>query len=151
MIVYGVVKPGVVFRFKLNGFSVIGLILVLYSMVIYPIIGYKLGHVFPQSPVFGAAPCPSTVFTFGLLLLAEKLPKKNLIIPLMWSIVGLSAAIHLGIREDIGMLIAGLVGTSMILIRDWKNKQKTLDRNAGSNALEAAILCQIKDPKSFDI
>ena len=91
---------------------------IVYAMVLYPILGHLLGHVYPASPVFGMAPCPTTIFTFGMLLLVrERVPGYLLVIPVLWSIVGLSAAVSLGIYEDFGLTIAGLCGTVLLLRR----------------------------------
>jgi hypothetical protein len=40
-----------------------------------------------------------------------------LIIPFLWSLLGFSAAVQLGIREDIGLLVAGLAGTGLLIAR----------------------------------
>jgi hypothetical protein len=113
----GLYKPDLSFRFQSNVQCIIGGIFILYALVIYPILGYLLGHVYPAAPTFGA-PCPTTIFTFGLLLWTDRIfPKYILIIPLLWSIVGFSAALSLTIREDVGLLIAGLLGTLLILLR----------------------------------
>jgi len=68
--------------------------------------GYLLGHTYPAAPAFGL-PCPTTIFTFGILFFTEK----NclvflLIIPFLWAVIGTFAAIHLGSYEDIGLLSA---------------------------------------------
>ncbi|MHB8916687.1 MAG: DUF6064 family protein [Desulfocucumaceae bacterium] len=114
---YGVFKPGIAFRPGSNIYTLVGFAFMLYAMVIYPILGYMQGHGYPQSPVFGVAPCPVTIFTFGLLLMAEKVPKHILVIPLIWSVIGFSAAVSMGIREDFGLFAAGLVGSSMIILK----------------------------------
>jgi hypothetical protein len=49
---------------------VLGVALIAYAVVIYNALGYVLGHSWPNLPVFGVAPCPTTIFTFGMLLLA---------------------------------------------------------------------------------
>ncbi|RPI06803.1 MAG: hypothetical protein EHM64_01765 [Ignavibacteriae bacterium] len=90
---------------------------VLYSLMIYPFLGMKFGHLFPAAPTFGA-PCPTTIFTFGVFLWAIKLPRPLLIIPALWSIIGFTAALTLGIYEDIGLLVAGIIGTLIILFND---------------------------------
>jgi hypothetical protein len=79
--------------------------LILYALILYPIVGSLLGHVYPSSPTFGL-PCPTTIFTFGMLLWVRKPPLIVLIIPVLWSIVGFSAALQLGIKEDIGLPMA---------------------------------------------
>jgi hypothetical protein len=68
------------------------------------------------APMFGLVPCPTTIFTFGMLLLAAR-PKRLLLwLPLVWSVIGFFAAVKFGIREDVGLLIAGIV-TAVILLR----------------------------------
>lgn len=120
-------KDQVSYGFKKDIYSIVGLVFTAYATVIYPLIGYLLGHGYPKSPGFGVAPCPVTIFTFGLLLLTDKkFPKYLLFIPLIWSLIGFNAAIALGIREDIGLLVAGVVGMGMIVYRD-KEKGKTVD------------------------
>jgi hypothetical protein len=117
--IYGVAKPRLTFQFKPDFYSFTGLIFILYAMVIYPVLGYFLGHGYPRSPGFGVAPCPATIFTFGMLLGTDKkVPKVVLIIPLLWSIIGFFAAMSLSVREDFGLVVAGVVGTALIVIRD---------------------------------
>jgi hypothetical protein len=88
------------------------------DLLIYPVLGYFLGHVYPHSPTFGL-PCPTTIFTFGLLLWADnKVPKYLLVIPLLWSLIGFLAAFQLGVLEDVMLLITGLVATTLIWYRD---------------------------------
>jgi hypothetical protein len=95
--------------------GVLGSIFLLYGLVIYPILGYALGHVFPASPTFGA-PCPTTIFTFGILLWATGMPRFIPVIPALWSLIGFSAALSLGIREDIGLLVAGVIGSVVMFM-----------------------------------
>lgn len=112
----GFIKDYISFSYNFDLYSTIGSVLIIYSMVIYPLIGYFLGHRYPFSPVFGVAPCPTTIFTFGILLFANKIKKSYIIwIPLIWSIIGTFAAVKLGIKEDYGLFIAGIIGTFMFL------------------------------------
>ena len=92
-----------------------GLALVAYAAVVYPILGAALGHGYPRSPSFGVAPCPTTIFTFGVLLLSTgAFPRWLLLVPFLWSLVGASAALQLGIREDLGLVVAGLLGVAVL-------------------------------------
>jgi hypothetical protein len=117
-LVFGVIKHRLSFSYKQNTYGITGAILILYAMVLYPLLGYALGHVYPRTPTFGL-PCPTTIFTFGLLLWTDlKVPKSVLIIPFLWSLIGFSAALKLGILEDTGLLIAGIAGTALIVMRD---------------------------------
>ena len=84
-----------------------------YALFIYPIIGLNLGHVYPAAPSFGV-PCPTTIFTFGVLLWAANVPRYLLFIPGLWSIIGFSAALTMGIREDIGLFVAAIIAVSIL-------------------------------------
>jgi hypothetical protein len=116
---FGTIRETVHFTFRQNVYGLTGALFVLYAMVVYPLLGNALGHGYPQAPMFGVAPCPTVIFTFGVLLWADrKVPLYFLIIPLIWSIIGFAAAVSLGMREDIGLLVAGVGGTVLILIRN---------------------------------
>ncbi len=121
----GVLKDELTFRFRFDTSGVIGALLILYALVVYPLLGFVFGHVYPQSPTFGL-PCPTTIFTFGLLLWTDKkMPWYVLPIPLLWSLIGVAAALSLGIREDIALPLAGVIGTAILL---WHKPQKTRSR-----------------------
>lgn len=112
---YGLLNNSFRFRFRpgLTGYT--GLALVLAALFLYPAIGYLLGHVYPASPTFGL-PCPTTIFTWGILLWSgKKVPLLLVIIPLLWSFIGFMAAIKLGIREDVLLLLAGIVAGTILL------------------------------------
>ena len=97
----GVVQRKLSFRPWLNGYAIVGGFFMLYGMVLYPVLGYFLGHVFPYAPTFGV-PCPTVIFTFGLLLWTDnKVSKYLLIIPILWSVIGFTAAFQWGVLEDI--------------------------------------------------
>ncbi len=112
---YGVFKSKISFHFRYNINNIIGALLILYALIIYPLLGYFLGHRYPYSPTFGL-PCPTTIFTFGILLTANrKVPVFVLIIPVIWSVIGFFAAISFGILEDTGLLISGILASILIL------------------------------------
>jgi len=118
-LVFGVVRPKLAFRVAANPYALTGLALIAYAMLIYPLLGTLLGHGYPHSPSFGVAPCPTTIFTFGLLLCTSaRVPKTVLVIPFIWSLIGFSAALVLGVREDIGLLVAGMLSVGLLLWRD---------------------------------
>lgn len=118
-LIFGVFLPKLSFQLEINSYSIVGVALIIYAMLIYPIIGTLLGHGYPRSPSFGVAPCPTAIFTFGLLLWTNtKLPKVVLLIPLLWSVLGFWAAFSLGIREDIGLLLAGVLSVALLFWRD---------------------------------
>lgn len=117
---FGVIKPRISFGFKPNTYFILGLIIVLYAMIGYPIIGSLFGRVYPRSLSFGLVPCPTVVFTFGLFLWTDKkLPKCMLVIPFIFAITGVMA-IFVNIPEDIGLVIMGVLATVLIFVRDKK-------------------------------
>ncbi len=115
-LVVGVFRHGIAYRFGLNAYGLVGGLLFLYAMLIYPLLGASLGHGYPRGPMFGVAPCPATIFTLGLLLWARNghLPKYVVVIPFIWSVIGFFASLQLGIKEDTGLLIAGLITVIMV-------------------------------------
>jgi hypothetical protein len=65
-------------------------------------------------------PCPTNVFTIGILLLTDKrFPKYLLLIPFLWSISGF-IPVSKGILEDIGMIVFGVLGVVLIMMRNRK-------------------------------
>jgi uncharacterized protein DUF6064 len=105
------------FRFRPGPRQLVGLAFAAYALVAYPLLGMAAGHVYPRAPMFGVAPCPTTIFTFALLLLAERaVPAWLYAIPFLWSLLGVSAAAQLGIVEDYGLAVAGVVGTVMLAV-----------------------------------
>jgi hypothetical protein len=119
----GVFQDKLSFAFRADLYGITGVVLILFALIVYPILGYVLGHRYPYSPTFGL-PCPTTIFTFGVLLLTNrKFPATILIIPLLWSVVGFTAAFGFGMVEDVGLLVSGLLTVSMLLIRNRQEKR----------------------------
>lgn len=107
------------FRARGGSYTIVGTVMIVYAWVIYPLIGHLTGHAYPQTPVFGVAPCPLTIFTFGLLLLTHKrVPGVILIIPLIFSLGGVMAVWVYGVFADIGEVASGIIGTIMIINRN---------------------------------
>ncbi|HEX9048959.1 MAG TPA: DUF6064 family protein [Anaeromyxobacter sp.] len=106
------------FRVRATPRHALALALAGYAAIAYPILGAALGHAYPRAPLLGLAPCPTTIFTFAILLLAEDtVPVALYAIPFLWSLLGASAASQLGIREDWGLPVAGLAGTAVLVVR----------------------------------
>ncbi len=95
----------------------------LFALAVYPLLGWLAGHGWPRAAVFGVAPCPTVIFTFGVLLLLEGgAPLYLAAIPLLWSLAGGSAVFLLGIPEDASLLVAGVVGFGLLL---WKRRRQS--------------------------
>ena len=121
-IYFGGVKDKLTFGFKKDWIGAIGIVFIVYALIIYPIFGILLGHTYPDNPTFGL-PCPTTIFTFGMLLLVvKKIQFYFVVIPFLWAIIGLSAAINIRVYEDFGLIVSGVLGLMLILINNKKLK-----------------------------
>ena len=126
-IYYGAIKNRLSFGFRKDWIGMIGLLFIIYALLIYPILGILFGHTYPDNPTFGL-PCPTTIFTFGVLLWTiKRVPFYFVIVPFLWSIIGLSAAINLRVYEDFGLIVAGVIGLILLIINNKKfNQQITI-------------------------
>ena len=115
LVLLGVVGGKVVFRPASGAGAWAGVGLLSFSLIVYPIWGYFLGQRFPAFPTFGL-PCPTTIFSIGVLMFAERAGiRVLLIVPVLWTFIGLVAAFSLGVTEDLSLLVAGVVGMGAIL------------------------------------
>jgi hypothetical protein len=97
----------------------IGVALVIYAAILYPLIAMSTGHVYPETPVFGVTPCPVTIFTFGIFLLTtHPISRWLLVIPFIWSLIGGSAAVLLHVPQDWLLLVSGFIAVPVIILRD---------------------------------
>lgn len=118
---WGVLNDTLQYSFKTTWKGVLGAIIIGFGLILYPLLSYYNGHVYPYSPTFGL-PCPTTIFTLGILFWVENKPPKSLwIIPLVWSAIGFTAALTLGVYEDMGLLVAGIFsGMQLVTVKRQK-------------------------------
>ena len=58
--------------------------------------------------MFGITPCPVTLFTFGLVFLTTApISRGLLVVPIVWSLIGGSAAFLLAVPQDWPLLFSG--------------------------------------------
>jgi hypothetical protein len=120
LLYFVVYRKTVSFKYATNISSIIGLILILYALVFYVIVGFATGYPYPFYPIFGTAPCPVAIFTIGLFSLAGKrISPLILILPTMYGIMGFIPVLAFGIYADIGLILAGLFGLFLIY-KHWK-------------------------------
>ena len=102
-------RRGLSFRLHADVAGFAGAVLTAYALVVYPLIGYAVGQRYPRRPTFGL-PCPTTIFTFGVLLwAAPRIAPRLLLIPTLWAMLGISAASAHGIVQDYGLPVAAVV------------------------------------------
>jgi hypothetical protein len=114
----GIIRPDLKMRFRPGLAGWAGALLITYALILYPMLGHSLGHQFPAAPTFGVTPCPTVIFTLGYLLWSEgRLPLYLLVVPSLWALIGFSAAVQLGMFEDLGLLVAAVTAVLLILVR----------------------------------
>jgi hypothetical protein len=92
----------------------IGLGLVAYSLA-YPFLTLAVGHRYPATPTF-ALPCPTVILTIGLLATVRGgAPFRLVPIPIVWALIGGSAAVLLSVATDVALLAAGALFTVMVI------------------------------------
>lgn len=111
----GVVRRRLTFQPAPGARRMLALILVAYALA-YPLLGLGLGLSYPRMPSFGV-PCPTTILTAGLLLVVDRRHVWALgVIPLLWTVVGGSAAFGLGIRADLMLVVGGLLLAAALVL-----------------------------------
>jgi hypothetical protein len=106
-------------EFSLHGSfrGYLGYFLILFGLVIYPLIHFMIERSWVETISLGL-PCPSTIFTFGFLLLTDrKMSKYLLIIPSLWAVAGLSAAVNFGVYQDFMMMAAAIIANVTLIGR----------------------------------
>ncbi len=104
-----------IFTKTISGY--VGYFLVIFGLVIYPALFLALGKS-PETTIVLGLPCPTTIFTFGLFLLTSgKFPKYLLIIPVLWSLIGTSAAFKFGVLPDYMLIISAIIALWLIFTK----------------------------------
>jgi hypothetical protein len=106
--------------------TVSGWTLIAYSALLYPAIGSFAGLHFPAAPTFGITPCPLTILSFGVFLLARCVPWWLLPIPTAWSAIGASAAWQLAIPQDWALLLSAMVALPIL----WHTRRQAAAASA---------------------
>ena len=97
--------------------TAIGLAFIAYALLGYPLVGLLVGHVYPRAALSPLFPCPGIVLTFGVFLLARRVPLYLLVIPTLWAVSGM-LWFYLGMVEDAGLVIAGVAGVIILIARE---------------------------------
>ena len=102
---WGTVRGSLRFAAEPSAGAPVAWALIGYSLV-YPAINAAQHGTFVRIPAFGV-PCPTTIFTAGLLMRATPRARVLSIVPIVWSAIGGSAASLLGVRADYALPVAG--------------------------------------------
>ena len=102
----GVIRDQLSFTWRRTTWSPIAWILVGYALL-YPAINAVQHASVVRIPTFGL-PCPTTILTGGLLLLAWPRLRILALVPVIWSVIGGSAAFLLGVSADYALPVTGV-------------------------------------------
>ncbi|HEX5078644.1 MAG TPA: DUF6064 family protein [Geminicoccaceae bacterium] len=109
------------FRFDGGRFAWVGLLLAI-TAVAWPLIDRAFGMSWLSERVVGLEPVPTTILTFGLLLLMRgRTPLHLAIVPLLWTLVAGVTAWILWIPQDLVLPVIGLGGFGLLA---WKNQRR---------------------------
>ena len=129
-ILEGTISNRISFQFKADLYGLTGALLLFYALLGYQALEYLLGRGYPEILSFGMFPCPTVIFSLGLLLWTEKkFPPYILIFPIINALSGFIPAFMIVIIEDIGLIISELLVLFLLSRRDkyliFKRIQKT--------------------------
>ena len=102
----GVVHRRLSFAPWSNAWAPLAWSLIAYSLL-YPAINAIEYLDLSRIPTFGV-PCPTTIFTAGVLMLATRRSWSLAAVPVIWSAIGGSAAFLLRVHADLALPVAGV-------------------------------------------
>lgn len=119
--VVGVVQHRLHFAAKPTPRRLVGATFIFYALYTYPLLSWLAGYHYPFAVFVGVAPCPTAIFTYGLLLWAEpKVPQCLLPILFVWSLFSFEAALSLGMVQDFALPFVALIGTILLVRGDHR-------------------------------
>jgi uncharacterized protein DUF6064 len=129
LLAHAVVRDRLRFGARPGASRTIGLVIIAYALLVYPALAIGTDHAYPRAPSFGL-PCPTTIFTFGVLLLThDRVPRQVLVLPTLWAAVASMAPLKFGIWEDVGLPIAACVTIVVLQLRDRPSTRQARKRS----------------------
>ena len=102
----GIVHDRLRFAVRQSARHRVAVLLVGYGLA-YPFVNLLFGE-YPRVPTFGV-PCPTTIVTAGFLLAAQSVPWALIVVPVLWSFIGGSAAVLFNVTADFALPMAGVL------------------------------------------
>ena len=123
LMAFGVLRDRLFYRLRVDVYTITGAILVVYTLVIYPVLANNPGWGYYASGIDTFAPHTAPVFTLGILLwVVRKVPWYLILIPLVWLLLHLLLeGVLTGYWEDIGLCVVGFVGIALLFIRNRRH------------------------------
>ena len=89
--------------------------LMIFAFATYPAWTYLAGHRYPAFPTFGL-PCPTTLFTLGLLaFLVKPYPRSPFVVPVLCCFVGSQTVFVFDVQANLGLILAGVIGIVLLI------------------------------------
>jgi len=115
---------------------VVSSVLIVYSLI-YPAVAWADGFSYPRMPTFGV-PCSTVVFTIGFLVAVSTPSIRLSTVPVVWSLIGGTAAWFFGVHADLALpAAAAVLAGDLIFNRSHVMKKLSF---AGVLALLVAML-----------
>jgi hypothetical protein len=109
----GVARGRLRFGWRRDAAGIVGMVLLILSLLLYPTLAPLLGRSWRQAEVFGVAPDPTVTATLGLLLLAEGRPQWGLLaVPFLWCLVSGATLLAMGSPEALILVPAALLAVA---------------------------------------
>jgi hypothetical protein len=106
----GVARGRLRFGWRQDAAGILGMVLLILSLLLYPALAPLLCRGWRQAEVFGIAPDPTVIATLSLLLLAEGPPHWGLMAaPVLWCLVSGATLLAMGSPEASVLLSAALL------------------------------------------
>jgi hypothetical protein len=110
--------------------------LMLYGLL-YPAITWTDGFAYPRMPTFGV-PCPTVILTVGFLVAVSTSSIVLSIIPVAWSVLGVSAVRSFGVHADLALPAAGAV-----LVVDLIWRRSHVMRNVSRAGIQTLLVAML--------
>lgn len=113
LLIYAGLAGKLQFRTRKRLAAYLGFGFIIFGLLVYPVLSYYQ-HLEMSKVITLGLPCPTVIVTSGFLMLTSvRYPVYLLIIPTLWSLIGISTAFNLGVYADL-MMIIGVI-TALIL------------------------------------
>jgi hypothetical protein len=120
---FGVVRRRLAFNIGWTPRHILAGVFIVYALA-YPGLVLLTGLQWPRMPAFGV-PCPTTLFTAGLLLAAvPPVPRWVFVAPILWALIGGSAAVTLGVTPDYMLFVAALALLGYVIKPDMLARER---------------------------
>jgi hypothetical protein len=117
----GVARGRLRFGWRQDSAGILGMVLLIPSLLLYPTLAPLLGRAWRQAEVFGVAPDPTVIATIGLLLLAEGPPRWGLLaVPVLWCLVSGATLLAMGSPEAAVLLPVALLA---VVASAWSRRR----------------------------